>query len=68
MKKFLLFSVLILASINPAKASDPEMSLCDLSKSCKKICDLKQRDLYNDKDEKHQALALSCADDLSEKM
>ncbi len=67
MEKFLLFFALILVSVNSANAMDPEISLCDLSKSCKKVCDLKQLGLYSDKDKKHQALALDCADDLSKK-
>lgn len=63
--KFMLFLMVFIGSLNIANASEKAPSLCDLSKSCGQLCDLKEKELYNGENAQHQAVALKCAVDLS---
>jgi hypothetical protein len=60
MKKLLTIFILFF-SIASAQAQD---DLCDISRACRKACDLKMENKFNDYDEKHQKLITQCSLDL----
>jgi heterodisulfide reductase subunit A-like polyferredoxin len=64
-----LFVVIFLLA-SPAFAADVDRDLsaiCDASDSCKKACDLKLVDKFNEASPEQQQIIVQCASDISQK-
>ena len=75
-KNFLLFFVVIFLLARPAfSAVDPNLgaidsdlsAICDASEACKKACDLKLVDKFNEVSPDQQQIIVQCASDISQK-
>jgi hypothetical protein len=60
-RKIFLFSILFFLTLFDVSAKD---DLCDVSRPCRKACDLKIAGKFDDFDQDHQELLAKCALDL----
>jgi hypothetical protein len=64
-KSLIIFFLFIFSAAINARASKLDDNLCNQTEACKKYCDLREKDKYDENNQSHEELMIECFEDMS---